>query len=157
MRRFSHSWVSCNQQCAHVSPCCGVVCSKKCATAHEHTCNCVEESFVPLQRLLTFPSDDDIEIKKALTQEERAIATRKEWMKFANGGAKQVDAALAILADAEDPFAEGVQEAMELVDDRFIPRGLKAKIALLDVESDNKSTKAPQAPQMDVVEGHLLD
>ncbi|KAJ5620752.1 hypothetical protein N7510_004736 [Penicillium lagena] len=92
---------------------------------------------------------DDAEPK-----EDPMAVARNRWKEFVNGGARVQDIDLATLVHADNPYSEEVQQAMKRVEARFIPKALREKMNLVDVEP---VLTTAAATSVDAVVGHLLD
>ncbi|KAJ5832063.1 ATP binding protein [Penicillium riverlandense] len=152
---FSHEWVSCNLVCNHVRQCCGVACSRKCGVDHDHPCGCESDTTSDdnAANVLTPEASVDVSDDAEPKEDPMAVA-RNKWKEFANGGARVQDMDLATLAHADNPYSEEVQQAMKRVEARFIPKALREKMKLVDIET---VLSTAVATPVDAVAGHLLD
>jgi hypothetical protein len=147
--------VSCNLVCSYVRQCCGVACSQKCGIDHDHPCGCEFDTTSDDNAVNVLTPEASVDVSDDAEPKEDTIAVaRNRWKEFANGGARVQDMDLATLAHADNPYAEEVQQAMKRVEARFIPKALREKMKLVDVEPV-LSTAA--ATPVDAVAGHLLD
>ncbi|KAJ5104560.1 hypothetical protein NUU61_001907 [Penicillium alfredii] len=118
---------------------------QKCHPAHDHRCHCpasaadlaAAESTTPKPilpespRLLELNTDPPIRTPRRLEgqprqlqRQPRELEAQNRWNAFARGGVRKIDRALNLLANASTADEEGVQQAMQQVDQRLIPRRL---------------------------------
>lgn len=180
--RFDHDWVSCEKLCAHVQPCCGFECSKKCGTRHVHSCNCIEERPAATKSETNLMIDfegpvaqnDSASGSSAASKpsaKRGAVSTAESWKAFVN----RVDETESpkVLRKARQTSSMEEQARTTMVDETFIelrktrqvaPSGTPSPSAMEKPVQDSPECASPLPDLIDLsVEepipptGHLLD
>lgn len=164
--RFEHDWVSCEKLCAHVQPCCGLECSKKCGTCHVHSCHCMEESAPAAKSETNLLIDFEGSVARydsaagsgasKSSAKREVVSTAESWMAYANKAREAKS--LGTRRKARQASSTEEQARTTMVDETFIELRNARPVAASETPSESAvGTPAKDSPESTSLLPDLID